>query len=391
MSKPFIFGSPPRTDAAFTSVGELYRLVGHNCGNLAFTHAIHAHLGGNLHSVAWSAPVEHINRAGTVAVLPAANQLGRHFDLSKFAERLEQVTVPIVTIGLGAQSNLQRTIPSIPQGTVDWVRRLADQASSDSPSIGVRGSFTMEVLNRIGLASHAVVIGCPSLFINPTPVLGKEVAQRLRDPERIAVIAGNQHWHRFRHIEAALAQLVTETNGCYIGQAPVEIMTLTRGMAESMDDVALQECRDYVQPNLEISEFVDWSARYGNVFFDVDSWIEHCKRFDFVIGMRIHGTILGIQAGVPSLCIVHDSGTLELCETLKIPHVLSQDVRNGINRDDLVSLFDFDADAFDRNRRTLCRRYVQFLWDNQLVPVRWLEDIANYWEDDRTVPSHVAP
>ena len=71
MTQPFIFGSPPCAEAAFTSMDDLHELVGHNCGNLAFTHAIHAHLGSNLRSVAWSAPVEHINRAGTLAILTA--------------------------------------------------------------------------------------------------------------------------------------------------------------------------------------------------------------------------------------------------------------------------------------------------------------------------------
>ena len=284
-------------------------------------------------------------------------------------------------MGLGAQSDLQGTIPDIPKGTVHWVHCLADHAPSDSPSIGVRGMFTMEVLDHLGFAAHATVIGCPSLFINPMPTLGKEVAQRLRTPERIAVIAGNQHWQHLRRIEESLARLVTETNGSYIGQEPLEMMTLTRGLASSMDDASLRQCRDYIHPNMEIKEFIDWIARHGNIFFDVPHWIEHYQHFDFVIGMRIHGTILGIQAGVPSVCIVHDSRTLELCETLKIPHVLATDVLDGIDCDDLVYLFDFDAIEFDRNRRALCRRYVEFLWSNGLIPAQHLENIANYYEE----------
>ena len=382
MTKPFIFGPPPHIDAAFASTDDLYRLVGHNCGNLALTHAINVHLGGNIRSVRWSAPVELINQAGTPAVLPAANQLSSHFDLSRLAERLKQITVPITTVGLGAQSNLQRAIPSIPAGTVNWVRRLAAHAPSDSPNIGVPGSFTMDVLDHLGLASHAVVIGCPSLFLNPNPALGKEILKRLGTPQRIAVIAGNQRWDHLRCIERSLAQLVTLTNGSYIGQAPVEMMTLTRGMAASLDDATLHKCRDYIHPYLGVSEFIDWTVRYGHLFFDVENWIEHLRRFDFVIGTRIQGVILGIQAGIPSLCIVHDSRTLELCETMKIPYVLSDDVRDGVSRDDLVSYFEFDAHEFDRNRRALCRRYVEFLWGNRLVPARRLEGIANYWEED---------
>ena len=387
MTRPFILGLKPSVDTASLSMNERFRCVGENCGNLAFTHAIHAHLGGNIPSFEWLTPIELLHQAGTPAIFPGANQLSAHCDLSEIAEHFKQITMPIVAIGMGAQSTLRLSIPNIPKGTMNFIRCLADHAPSDSPNISVRGSFTMDVLDHLGLAAHATILGCPSLFINPTPILGREVAGRLRTPERIAVTAGYPGWPHLKRIEASLAQLVTETNGSYIGQEPLEMTMLTNGLAESIDFITLRKYRDYINPSLEIPDFVNWSVRHGNVFFDVQSWIEHYKRFDFVIGTRIHGTILGLQAGVPSLCIAHDSRTWELCETLKIPYVLIDDVPDGIKRDDLISLFNFDPDEFDRNRRSLCRRYVQFLWSNGLVPVKWLEDIANYWEEETVFSS----
>ena len=100
------------------------------------------------------------------------------------------------------------------------------------------------------------------------------------------------------------------------------------------------------------------------------------RQFDFVVGTRIHGTVLGLQAGVPSLCVVHDMRMLELCETLKVPHVRADDIAEGISREELLPLFDFDAAAFDRNRQQLCARYVAFLKGNGLPVVDWLERLA---------------
>ena len=144
-----------------------------------------------------------------------------------------------------------------------------------------------------------------------------------------------------------------------------------------MDETSLRQCRDYVCPDMSLPDFVDWSVRYGNIFFNVQNWIEHLARYDFVIGTRIHGTILGLQAGVPSVCIAHDSRTLELCQTMKIPYVLAADVPDGIAYDHLVSYFNFDPCEFDRNRRALCRTYVEFLKNNRLNPADWLVNIAN--------------
>ena len=378
--KPFILGTPRRVDAAFRSTGELYRIVGHNCGNLAFMHAVDAHLGGDLPTVRWSDPIDAINGRGDVAVLPAANQLSARFDFGKAVARLKETTAPLVVIGLGAQSDIGWTHPKLSERTVDWLRWLATRAPTAAPHIGVRGAFSLAVLGELGVGGHAAVVGCPSHFINPSPTLGVDIASRLRPPQRVAVVAGHQGWRHLRRLEASLGELVTRTNGSYIGQAAFDMMKLARGQARSMDETTLRQCRDYVRPDMALSSFIDWSIRHGDIFFDVQNWLEHYRRFDFVIGTRIHGTILGLQAGVPSVCIAHDSRTLELCQTLKVPYVLAHDVKNGIELDDLISCFKFDADAFDRNRRALCRAYVAFLKSNRLRPAKWLVELGQYSE-----------
>ena len=87
--------------------------------------------------------------------------------------------------------------------------------------------------------------------------------------------------------------------------------------------------------------------------------------------------MLALQAGVPAVCIAHDSRTLELCQTMLVPHILAKDIASGVSRDQLLDLFaQFDATAFDANRRMLARRYVDFLTFNGLAPVSWLRNIA---------------
>lgn len=142
----------------------------------------------------------------------------------------------------------------------------------------------------------------------------------------------------------------------------------------SPEDLTL--CRDYICPSMDLVEFTRWSERHCNVFFDIPSWMEHYRRFDLVIGPRIHGVMLALQAGVPGVCIAHDSRTLELCETMMVPYVLASDVAAGITREQLPDLFKFDAAAFDENRQVLAARYFEFLTSNGLKPVEWLGKIA---------------
>ena len=127
---------------------------------------------------------------------------------------------------------------------------------------------------------------------------------------------------------------------------------------------------------MELEDFVRWSERHGQAFFDAAVWMEHYRRFDFVVGTRIHGVMLALQAGVPALCIAHDSRTLELCETMKVPHVLARDHPQGLAEDQLWPLFHFDGVEFDANRRRLCARYVAFLEGNGLQVADWVRLMA---------------
>ncbi len=97
--------------------------------------------------------------------------------------------------------------------------------------------------------------------------------------------------------------------------------------------------------------------------------MEYLRRFDFIVGARIHGVMLAIQAGVPGLCIAHDSRIRELCEKCMIPYVMADDVKEGIQLQDLPHLAEFDGKAFDRNRANIAKEYQTFFANNGL-PLR---------------------
>ncbi|MDE0349054.1 MAG: polysaccharide pyruvyl transferase family protein [Gammaproteobacteria bacterium] len=376
MHDAFVIGLKPRQDDGSMPTDALSRRVGGNTGNLVYAHAICAHLAGNLRVIDIGAAPQRMNGAGRVGVIQGANQLGAHFAYDEWARRFEQLTVGLVVVGLGAQSDVSMTAPELPPSALEWVRRIVERAPGAAPNLGVRGQFTKDVLCDHGFGEHARIVGCPSLFINPDRSLGRTIAARLREPRRVAVVAGHESWQRLADIEASLVRLVRETNGSYIGQHGLNMMRLTRGEAGALSEADLEALSRYLGPEMSLGELIRWSRNHGNVFFDVLEWMRHCRQFDFVVGTRIHGTVVALQAGVPALCIVHDSRTRELCETMLVPHVLADSIPRGIARDELLSWFSFDAEAFDANRRRLCGAYVEFLEGNGLVPVPWLSALV---------------
>lgn len=62
--------------------------------------------------------------------------------------------------------------------------------------------------------------------------------------------------------------------------------------------------------------------------------------YDFIIGTRIHGCIMGLICNKPSLLIAIDSRTLELAEELNIPYITNLDNKLILKtKDDIIKLF----------------------------------------------------
>ncbi len=379
MSNAFIFGLNDEVDGSWNMTTEsAYGHAGGNVGNLVFHYAIRKILGGRPEVIAWHDPAEKVNKMGKIGVMPCANQLGPHIDFGSLADRFSALDVPLVAVGLGAQGNSDYgTVPGVPEGTQNWVRQIGARSRPGIPNIGVRGPFTLEVLNRYGLGEKAIITGCPSLFINPDPDLGQKIERRFHRPVgRIAVASGHYGWKQYSKIEASLTRMMESTGGSYIIQSPLEMVALARGESDMIPANILEQCRDYACPHLDLADFKAWTRRYFKVFFNVSEWMECMRSYDFVIGTRIHGIMVALQAGVPAMCIAHDSRTRELCETMHVPFILAQNVMNGMTREDLQKKFIFDGAAFDKNRKLLAERFDNFLLANGVEPSVWLKAIV---------------
>lgn len=372
---PFLFGFSPYLPSSELKCSKLaYNQVGDNTGNLAFCYAIDQILGGGLKSALWHAEPKTLKMLGDVGVLTLANQLGEHANLGYLNDNFNKLDISLVGIGLGAQAgNLQSSV-DIPKGTLDWIRIVQEKSPTNSPNIGVRGAFTLNALEKYGLADKAVSLGCPTLFINPDKQLGKTIFDKFSPKfDLIAVTAGHQRWTHLARLEASLVSLAQSCGGSYICQSPLEMVQIGRGEAKLLDNTSLKSCKQYIAPSMSDEDFIDWSVRYAYSFFSASAWMEYLRRFDFVIGTRIHGVMLALQVGVPALCITHDSRTEELCQTMKVPYVNAKDVMGGIKRDDIQRFFNFDPDEFDKNRQNLAKNYVQFLETNGLQPANYLK------------------
>lgn len=375
----FIYGLPPALpDSALLPLDKVTERVGGNTGNLAFCYALNRHLPA-APTKAWMEERSALFTPKHTGVLTLANQLGPHANYGGFAKRLAANPARLVGVGLGAQAGYGATDVEIPEGSLEWVRTIQAHAPTDAPNIGLRGAFTQEALRRYGLAERTVVLGCPTLFISPDRALGQTIASRWTgQPRRIAVTAGHPGWKWLATLEQSLTALLGDGGQDYICQSPESMIGLGRGYdhVRALPAEDLEAARAYARPDLSTDDFADWSVQHAVSFFSAVAWMEHLRRFDFVIGTRIHGVMLALQMGIPALCIAHDSRTAELCSTMGVPHVEVRRVLKGFQRSELADLFQFDAAAFDANRRMLAARYVEFLKANHLAHAPYLAQLA---------------
>jgi hypothetical protein len=335
--------------------------TGGNTGNLAFRYAIASHIVGPVF-LNWGTPPREIRAAGDIVVLPLANQLGSHTDLSSQADHLAEVGLPVVALGLGAQADAIGDDITLTPGTLRWLKEITARAPSEHPNIGARGEYTAAQIAKLGWPDAASVIGCPSNFINLEDDIAASVARGFkRTPTRIAVTAGIPYIAKLAGLESRLAEIVTLTDGAYIVQHDIEMIMLARGEFGALGENLLKVCKDYIRPGSTDDEFKLWLRQYAYAFFDVAGWMAFLRRFDFVVGTRFHGVMLAIQAGIPAGCIAHDSRTLEMCQTMGIPVCYYDVAAEKISRDNVLDYFQFEQGKYRETRRNLFRNYTAVL------------------------------
>src|SRR3712207_6450775 len=98
---------------------------------------------------------------------------------------------------------------------------------------------------------------------------------------------------------------------------------------------------------------------------DTATWMEELRAHDFSFGTRIHGNIVALLAGTPSVVLAHDSRTLELCRYHDIPHRLLADVPRKVRPEDLYAGADYSRLVSGHPDRF--RRFADFLDKHSLA------------------------
>lgn len=363
---------------------EIDVLVGGNTGNMAYHDAIKHITGIKQVSGNWSdIPISDSHSLKSIGIYPCANQIGPHADMGEAADCLEKTEMPFVAFGLGSQiefdekGDLNRQQFSVPIGTRRWLRELCLRAPGSSPNIAVRGESSLEVLDELGFGNSCEVLGCPTLFLNTQErELGKKLVERNAQKDRICVALGHYSWDKVKNLESHFLSLIknsTNSSPDLLVQSNINMIRLAKGDFEDISPEIRKKIFMHFSQSNEggtETEVLRELHRRSTFFLDSRSWMDFYKGFDFVIGPRIHGVMLALQAGVPALCVTIDARTEELCKTMMVPHIKFNEFPKNLTKNDLdlVELVGFDSQVFDQNRDVLAKRTMSFMFKNRIRP-----------------------
>lgn len=243
---------------------------------------------------------------------------------ARMADFLEKTGLPVVTFGFGCHAALGQSLANaeVDPRSVRLLRVIADL----SQSIAVRGEFTADLCRKYGV-TNVEVVGCQSAYA-----------------------AGLANWTRMPKV----AQRPSAAVG-HLSYGPDERHVLDLIMREGADIISqgnpLEEaiaagrlsCEDFTRRAHEFGAWPEVRALLANgpdsarryhafirerfhIFYDVETWMAHLERYDFAFGTRFHGNMIAFHAGVPTLWLVHDMRTQELCEHLSLPKIAHADI-----------------------------------------------------------------
>ncbi|ALA19938.1 polysaccharide pyruvyl transferase WcaK-like protein [Chelatococcus caeni] len=307
--------------------------------------------------------IDRINREYDYVFLRGSNYVHKDMKWSRTLEVLQRLKIPVIAFGIGAQAPVKGKI-ELSDETKTVLRMMADSTTS----IGVRGAYSAQVLWDIGIRNVRIV-GCPTAFRRNDPNLAitlpplekvKYAGITMRREVSPAYAQDIKRYLTFhRDLVKSLAQ---RFDVVLMAQGEVEEKKIVFGTPEQKE-----EAFEALRANKWVSEwYLDEVMEklhrerlfYSDVVADYEALVQ---QKDIVLGYRLHGNLMALSNGTPSIYFTYDSRTVEFAETYQIP---SFDVFSG---KDFVLEEYWDQSLFDKFNRAYHHTYRemrQFLVEN---------------------------
>lgn len=388
-------GMTPFTD---TPVPEIlaYDRIGSNVGNIVYAYSIYRGL--------MTAPdvelvptkylvsrlnVEEINEEFDSFVIPLADFIrqDRMKEIKAMTRLINQLKIPCHIVGIGIRADYEYEKNGICFDDDKVAYNFFKAVLNKSAMIGLRGEITAEYMKKLGFIPEKdfTVIGCPSFYS-----FGEELSIRDLNLTSDSKLALNNTMKTGKAVQDFLIRTRKEYKDYYYYPQYInELKTLYLGAEFFFED------------NTENFPFSIRSDEYkeGRIRFHTNylSWKKDLEGRDFSIGPRLHGNVMALHAGLPSIWIMHDARMRELADYHNLPVIRDTEIDEKTDVKDLFAKIDYKSLLKGHAERF--RHYIDFLDKNEILHIykdyknpenapldRLLKDIG-YTEKDFSVKS----
>lgn len=316
--------------------------------------------------------IDKLNTEYDYVFLRGSNYVHKDMRWSQTVDVLKRLKIPVIAYGIGAQAPVKGKI-ELSAETKTVLRMMADSTTS----IGVRGAYSAQVLWDIGI-KNVRIVGCPTAFRRNDP----NMAIKLPPLEKVRNVgitlrrevspAYAQDIKRYLTFHRDLVKsLAARFDVVLMAQGEVEEKKMVFGTPEQKEEAfAALRANKWVS-DWYMDETIEKLHRerlfYSDVVADYEALVQ---QKDLVLGYRLHGNLMALANGTPSIYFTYDSRTVEFAETYQIP---SFDVFSGkdFNIEEYwdQSLFDKFNRAYHHTYREMQQFLVENGVDNKMIDV----------------------
>lgn len=357
-------------DNEYHDIEKLFQSSGNNFGNCVFHYAVRKLFISDKHEF-----TQFIDD-NTIILRSEANLINTGVsDYIEYLINFCKHSNEIILISVGHQKELYEEFPDYG----DRIKLLMKNISEKSKYICTRGKYTTNIIHGFGI-NNVISVGCPSLMISPNPNLGKTIMDKFNNTNNIRYVFGIHNI--MSKYSKKIIQLCKMTNGKIILQDDIRLLHVANGRYNcnpkkymNLGKIYRSNYTDTFDSFHDFLKFISDNCVYFNI---VPKWLDYLHNFDIYIGLKIHGSITALMAGIMSICIVHDNRLLELVEECEIPYMYADDFYNKSLDDIIEYAKSCDLLKFDKKRIEMANTYVRVLKEHDIQPSQHLLDLSNY-------------
>lgn len=289
--------------------------------------------------------VEEINKSYDKVILILQDNLRindsyyKHDIYEEAIKFFEKIKLPIVCFSLGSNSfGTKLNIKNLKKSLIKFLQIV----SHKTESFGVRGEYTQEILEKIGI-KNSTVTGCPSYFeAGPS----RKVIKSYHKNKKL-LIGG---FVNNRYVNDYESHLILQDEEKYIKLL----------MGDSIKDFDLEGFH-YKSYDKEVLKL--YLKKQIHFFVNMDQWKSFIKdkNFSFYIGTRIHGSIMAINSGIVPIVTHQDFRSKEMCDLFKITNI------DLDYEDDIFEIYqNIDVNKINKEYKNLFNNFSKWIESNGL-------------------------